>query len=137
MLIENQRGQFKRNMFKRIASSRLAAGLFQLGGMALLSAAAAVLPLLLPALNAPLKVILQWIALPLAGALTSCLLARSGVSLYLSWLMPPVIVSALPWLIVGYPLDPGVMLLCCLLSMIGASTGDVMRRRAEHENPDG
>ena len=118
-------------MIKKIASSRLAAGLFQLAVMALLSAAAAVLPLLLPALNAPLRALLQWIALPLASAATSGLLARAGLSHYLSWIMPPVIVSALPWLIVGYPLAPGVMLLCCLFSMIGASVGEVAKRRAE------
>ena len=115
---------------KRIISSRLLAALFQAIVMALAVAVAAVLPLLLPAAYAPLKVVLQWIALPLLGAVTSGVVARSGVTHYLAWLLPPALVSALPWLIVGYPLAPGVMLLCCLTSMIGASTGHVMRNRA-------
>ena len=115
---------------KRLFSSRLGAGLFQLFVMLAAAAAAALLPLVFPAHNAALKVILQWIALPLLGALTSGVLARSGVTHYLAWLMPPVITSALPWLSVGYPLAPGVMLICCLTSMIGASTGEVMKRRS-------
>ena len=57
------------------------------------------------------------------------LLAFSGVSCYAAWILPPVIVSALPWLLLGYPIDPGAMLLCALLSMIGASTGEVLRKR--------
>ncbi|MBO4298784.1 MAG: hypothetical protein J5998_08280 [Clostridia bacterium] len=115
---------------KKLISSRLAAGLFQLAVMALASVLAAILPLLLPAAYALLKTLLQWIMLPLLGALTSCLFARSGVTHYLAWLMPPAIMAAVPWLIVGYPFAPGAMLLCCLTSMIGASTGDVLRRRA-------
>lgn len=115
---------------KKLISSRLAAGLFQLFVMALAAALAAILPLLLPAAYAPLKVLLQWIALPALGLFTSGVFARSGVTHYLAWLMPPVLTAAVPWLIVGYPLDPGVMLVCCLASMIGASAGDVLRRRA-------
>ncbi|MBR3504697.1 MAG: hypothetical protein IKO07_10730 [Clostridia bacterium] len=115
---------------KRVIASRLSALSLQLGVMAVASAGAALLPLAFPTLNAPLKVILQWITLPLLGGATAGLVARSGLSHYLAWLPPPLIVSAVPWLIVGYPLQPGVMLLCCLVSMIGASTGEVLRRRA-------
>ena len=119
-------------MAKKIFPTRLGTGLFQLIVMLISALAASLLPLLLPDLNVPLKVILQWIMLPLLGALTSGLFARAGVTYFLAWLMPPVIVSAVPWLVIGYPLEPGVMLLCCLTSMIGASTGEVLKRRA-HE----
>ena len=115
---------------KKLTASRAAAAVFQLAVMLAASAAAALLPLLLPALYAPLRIILQWIMLPLLGGLTAGVLARAGVSHYLAWLMPPLLVSGIPWLIVGYPLAPGVMLLCCLVSMTGASTGEVLRRRA-------
>ena len=115
---------------KKVTQSKALAFALQLGAMALASAAAALLPLLFSALNAPLKVILQWIMLPLLGGVTAGVASRAGITHYLAWLPPPVLVSAVPWLIVGYPLQPGAMLLCCLVSMIGASTGDVLRRRA-------
>ena len=115
---------------KKIIASRAASIALQLAVMAIASAAAGLLPLLLPELYTPLRVILQWIMLPLLGGVTAGVASRAGVSHYLSWLPPPLIVSAVPWLIVGYPLRPGVMLLCCLISMIGASTGEVLRRRA-------
>ena len=118
---------------KRLIASRAGAAALQLGVMATASAAAALLPLFFPALNAPLKVMLQWIALPVLGALTAGVLSRAGVTHYLSWLPPPLVVSAVPWLIMGFPLAPGVMLICCLTSMIGASTGEVLRRRAKEE----
>ncbi|MBQ8954738.1 MAG: hypothetical protein IJ048_11540, partial [Clostridia bacterium] len=73
---------------KRLTSSRRAAAAFQLALMLFASAAAALLPLLLPAQNALLKVLLQWIALPLLGAFTSGIAARSGISHYLAWLVP-------------------------------------------------
>lgn len=116
---------FKRIMIKIITSSRLRAALFQALVMAVFSAAAALLPLICP----PLKLPVQWIILPALSALTAGLFAFSGVTCYLAWLMPPLIVSALPWLIIGYPLSPGIMLLCALLAMIGASSGDVLYKR--------
>ena len=112
-------------MMKKIASSRLRALLLQALVMLFFSALAAFAPLLWP----PFKIMLHWILLPVLGALTSGLLAFSGVSCYAAWILPPVIVSALPWLLLGYPIDPGAMLLCALLSMIGASTGEVLRKR--------
>ena len=115
---------------KRLTASRPAAAAFQLILMLSASAAAALVPLLVPARNMLFKALLQWITLPLLGGFRSGVAARSGISHYLAWLMPPIIVAAVPWLIVGYPLQPGVMLICCLTSMIGASTGEVLRRRA-------
>ncbi len=112
-------------MMRKIATSRLRALLFQALAMLFFSALAAFAPLIWP----PFKIILHWILLPVLGALTSGLLAFSGVSCYAAWILPPVTVSALPWLLLGYPIDPGAMLLCALLSMIGASTGEVLRKR--------
>ena len=82
---------------KKIAFSRLRALLFQALVMLFFSALAAFAPLLWP----PFKIILLWILLPILGALTSGLLAFSGVSCYAAWILPPVIVSALPWLLLA------------------------------------
>lgn len=89
----------------------------------------AALGVLAPLFWTLLKPVFQWIALPALSALTSALLAFSGVSCYAAWLMPPVIVSAVPWLIIGYPLSPGIMLFCALTAMIGASFGEVLQKR--------
>ena len=112
-------------MMKKIAASRLRALLFQALVMLIASALAAFAPLIWP----PFKIILHWVLLPVLGALTAGLLAFSGVICYAAWILPPVIVSALPWLLLGYPIEPGAMLLCAFLSMIGASAGEVMRKR--------
>ena len=116
-------------MLKNFFKSRPGAGLFQAALMTVAALAAALLPLIFPQWSAPLKVVLQWIMLPACGAVSACVFAHSGVSQYAAWLMPPVIVSGLPWLVVGYPLAPGIMLLCCLLSMIGAATGETALKR--------
>ena len=112
-------------MMKKLTTSRLRALLFQALVMLLFSVLATFAPLIWT----PSKIVLHWILLPVLGAFTSGLLAFSGVSCYAAWILPPVVVSALPWLLLGYPIDPGTMLLCALLSMIGASTGEVLRKR--------
>ena len=61
---------------KKIIASKGGAAALQLVVMAVASAAATLGPLLFPALNAPLKVILQWIGLPLFGAVTAGILGR-------------------------------------------------------------
>lgn len=98
--------------------------------MAIGTMGAALIPLFTPDIYAAMKIALQWIALPLLSAWSAGLPARGGLSHYLAWIVPPVIVAALPWLIIGIPLTPGVMLLSAFLAMIGASAGAVMRRRA-------
>lgn len=117
-------------MLKKLSRSRLSAGIFQAAFMLIAALAGAFLPLLFPQWSAQLKILLQWILLPLCGAFSAGVFAYSGVSQYAAWLMPPVIVSALPWLLIGYPVAPGVMLLCCLLSMFGAATGEVALKRS-------
>lgn len=72
-----------------------------------------------------------WALLPLAGFFTALRVTRRGVSCYLGWILPPILMSITPWLLVGYPPYAGSMLLCVLTSMIGAAAGDVMNRRKE------
>lgn len=72
-----------------------------------------------------------WGVLPLAGFASSLWVARAGISCYLAWILPPVCMSAVPWLIVGYPPYAGSMFLCLFLSMVGAATGEVLRKRRE------
>ena len=103
--------------------------LIGLVGMALCAAGAALLPLLFPGAYAAMKIALQWVGLPLLGALWAFLPARGGLSHYLAWIAPPVIAACVPWAIVGFPLPPGVMLLCAFTAMIGASAGSVRRER--------
>lgn len=97
-----------------------------------LLAAAVPLSAILCGLNAILT-IGYWILLPAAGFLTALRTARRGLSCYLAWIAPPVFMSAVPWLLIGYPPYAGSMLLCALTSMLGAATGDVINRRKEEE----
>ena len=105
--------------------------LIALVGMALCAAGAALIPLLFPTAYAALKVILQWIGLPLVSAVAAFLPAWGGLTHYLAWIAPPVVVACVPWAIVGYPLNPGIMLLSAFTAMIGASAGAVKRAREE------
>lgn len=97
-----------------------------------LLAAAVPLAAILCGLNAILT-IGYWILLPIAGFLTAMRTSRRGLSCYLAWIAPPVFMSAVPWLLIGYPPYAGSMLLCVLTSMLGAATGDVINRRKKEE----
>ena len=103
--------------------------MIMLAGMALIAALGVALPLIWPSANAILKIVLQWIGMPLMGAVTAGLVANSGISHYIAWLGPPVVGSGVAWLILGYPIRPEIMLLTCAVSMFGASWGYVARRR--------
>jgi len=72
--------------------------------------------------------ILQWTLVPLCGAATAYWLTRKGINQYLTWILPPVCYSALPWLVIGYPPKAGVMLLCVFVSVVGAAAGEVKNR---------
>lgn len=101
--------------------------LLQLLVISLLSAALPLAALIL-GLSALLTAT-YWVLLPLAGLFSSLRVTRCGISCYLAWILPPICMSAAPWLLIGYPPDAGAMLLCVLLSIVGAAAGDVLNKR--------
>ena len=87
------------------------------------------LPLLFPAAALPLRIVFLWILPAAAGAWTACLLAKSGLNSYAAWIVPPIIHSIVPLLILSYLPSPFSMLLCAFVSLIGAAAGDVLSKR--------
>lgn len=116
-------------MFRSIVNHWKRALVFQLILMLLIALCATYLPLLFTGAALPLRVLFVWLLPLTAGAGSACLLARAGLNAYLCWLLPPVIHSAVPWLLIGFPPSPASMLVCALVSLIGAAAGDVLRSR--------
>ena len=118
-------------MFQKIIHNWRLMWLFQLLIMLLIALAATFLPLIFPIAAVPLRVVFMWLLPLTAGAWTSCTLARAGLTAYASWVLPPVVHSVIPWLLIGYPPSAASMLVCALLSLVGSAAGDVLYRR-EH-----
>ena len=102
----------------------------QIVSLSALSAANAVMPLVLP-LPDPIMFqrIISWIVIQIAGALSAYYAVRTGLSGFFAWIMPPVLYASIPWLVIGYPPGAGPMLLCALVSIMGAAAGDEMNKR--------
>ena len=87
------------------------------------------LPLLLPTAAVPIRFLFLWTLPSAAGAWTACLLSRSSLNSYAAWLIPPVVHSIVPLLILGYLPSPFSMLLCAFVSITGAAAGEELRKR--------
>ena len=103
------------------------------GALSLCAQAAAVFVLALSGkLLSPvrwLSALLLWIAVPAAGAITACQAVKKGVNPYLAWIFPPVSATFAGLIAsMGYTPSAGAMLLCALVSLIGAAAGDVLTR---------
>ncbi len=91
------------------------------------------LPLLFPTFEAPLRAIFLWVMPSVFGAWSAYQAVCRGLISYAAWLLPPVIHSIVPWIVIGYPPAPLSMLLCAFISLIGAAAGDVMYKRGGGE----
>lgn len=98
--------------------------------LALNALIATFLPLFFPQAVIPLRVMFLWIMPPVLGALSAFCLTRAGLISFAAWIVPPIVHSAVPWIALGYPPPPGTMLLCALVSLVGAAAGDVLNRNA-------
>ena len=116
-------------MLRKITKSWRLLWLVQLILMLLIALADSYLPLLFPFAAIPLRVIFMWLLPLTTGAWTACALARAGLTAYAAWILPPVIHSVVPWLLIGYPPSAASMLVCAFVSLVGAATGDVLYRR--------
>jgi len=101
------------------------AWLAQIVLMAVLSAAVA----LLAPVSAVLHGIASWVLMPLAGAVSAYRTTRRGLLNYAAWIAPPACMGAVHWAIWTYLPSPGPVLLCALISLIGAAAGEVMNNR--------
>lgn len=103
--------------------------LLQLAIMLIVSLCASYLPLCFPSAVLVLRIIFLWFLPSLVGAWTACMLTRAGLTAYASWFLPPLVHSAVPWLLIGYPPSAASMLVCAFVSLVGAAVGDVLYRR--------
>lgn len=69
-----------------------------------------------------------WFLTPLAGFLSACIATRMGLLNYLSWLIPPIAQVAANLLLWGYSPAIGPVFLCGFISLVGAATGEVLKR---------
>ena len=65
--------------------------------------------------------VLSWAGLPLLGAASAYRATRRGLLNYAAWIAPPVCAGASHWLLYGYPPEAAPVLLCALVSLVGAA----------------
>ncbi len=118
-------------MIQKILRNRRLLWIVQVLVMLIVSLCATLLPLMFPAAQLFLRIVFLWILPCAVGAWTACRLARCGLNSYAAWLLPPVIHTVLPWLVIGYPPHAGSMALCAFVSLVGAAAGDVLFKQ-EH-----
>lgn len=73
--------------------------------------------------------IASWALMPLAGAVSAYRATRRGLLNYAAWIAPPACMGAAHWAIWTYLPSPGPVLVCALISLIGAAAGEVMNQR--------
>ena len=78
--------------------------------------------------------VISWGALPIAGAISAYRTTCRGLNNYLSWLAPPICTIAAHGLIWVYLPSPGPVLLCLLISLVGAAAGEVRNRETDDKS---
>ena len=100
--------------------------------VALVTALAVAALLVDPAMAGPMYAALMWGAVPLSGAVTAFFMVRLGVNPFAAFWLPPVIATAVHWLIAGLPpLSFGMTLTATLVSIVGAAAGEESTKRAK------
>ena len=89
-----------------------------------------------PDMAGPMYAVLMWGAVPLSGAVTAYFMVRLGMNAFAAFWLPPVIATAVHWLIAGLPpLSFGMTLTAALLSIVGAAAGEETLKRAKSKRP--
>lgn len=87
-----------------------------------------VLTALMTMLGAVVYGIAAWGLMPLAGMFSACRATRRGLLNYAAWIAPPVCMAAANLLCWGYLPSAGPVLLCALISLVGAAAGEVLNQ---------
>ena len=99
----------------------------------LIQIAAMLVVCLLQALTYPVSPVLYaallWVGLPLAGFATALLAVRHGLNNYLAFLAPAPCLYAAHYALWRFAPSAGAALVTCLVSLVGAATGEVMNQR--------
>lgn len=73
--------------------------------------------------------VIAWLGMPALGLISAYRATRRGLLNYAAWIVPPVSMCAAHLLIWGYAPGSGPVLLCALISLVGAAAGEVMNQR--------
>ena len=73
--------------------------------------------------------IAAWAMMPAAGMFSACRATRLGLLNYAAWIAPPVCMAAANLICWGYLPSAGPVLLCALISLVGAAAGEVLNLR--------
>jgi small-conductance mechanosensitive channel len=78
---------------------------------------------------------MMWGVVPLSGAVTAFFAVFRGLNSFAAFWLPPVVQTAVHWLITGMPpLSAGMPLTAALVSIVGAAAGEEARRRFQKQN---
>ena len=69
-----------------------------------------------------------WLLLPAIALASAFLLVKKGLNPYISWIMPPLAMAALPLAVLGYLTDGGALMLTVFVGILGAAAGDTHNR---------
>ena len=71
-----------------------------------------------------------WVLLPTAGAASACAATRAGLLNYAAWIAPPAMEYLANDILWGYAPEVGPVFFCAFISLVGAATGEVLKRQA-------
>lgn len=94
-------------------------------------AAVGLLAALVESAGALPRVLMLWVATPVAGLVTACKAVQRGLNNYLAWIPPAPCLCLANWLVWGYAPPAGPALLTALTSLVGAAAGQVLTQRNE------
>lgn len=70
-----------------------------------------------------------WVLTPLAGFISACIATRKGFLNYGALLVPPIAQMAAGLILWGYLPATGPVFVCGFISLVGAATGEVLKRQ--------
>lgn len=72
----------------------------------------------------------DWAVLPALGAVAAYFATRKGLHYMISWIGPPILMTAAYWTMSGMPpMNAASVMLCALVSIIGSAAGHEMNKR--------
>lgn len=75
--------------------------------------------------------ICQWGVMPVCGFISACLATKKGLLNYAAWIAPPVMEIFGNLLVWGYSPAMGPVFMCAFISLIGAATGEVLKKQTK------
>lgn len=80
-------------------------------------------------LGGTLHAIFLWGAMPLCGFISAMIATKKGLLNYVAWIAPPAMMYLGNWLLWGYAPSAGPVFFCGFISLVGAATGEVLKRQ--------